>query len=440
MYSWIHGPLLPPGTRTLSRRELLALVARGAGLAAAAPSIFSLVAEQALAQPSSAHGAGRGRATKRLIFLWLEGGPSQLETFDPKPGTATGGPTKAVPTDVKGWLLAESLSRLAGRASDLAVIRTMTSKEGNHSRARMLVQCGYVPNPTVAFPSLGSIVAHELGDPEHELPAFVQVNGAPIPAGYLGVQSAPFVINDPTGRIENLSYARDVNEKRLDHRQAMVDLLDEEFARRGGAPAVESNRAQRERARRLMDSRLLSAFDLDQEKEAVRDAYGRSDFGQGVLLARRLLEHGVAAVQVVLNGWDTHQDNFRRTGALCEALDPAFCALIDDLKKRGLWKDTLVACMGEFGRTPEIAAGDGRNHWPSNWCVALAGGRIRGGTVIGSTDELGQKIADRPVQVADLFATLAAALGLERDKEFLAGKRPIKLVDPDGEVVPELLA
>jgi uncharacterized protein (DUF1501 family) len=230
-----------------------------------------------------------------------------------------------------------------------------------------------------------------------------------------------------------------VTEKRLDHRGSMVDLLDDEFSKRGGEPAVEGNRAQRERARRLMDSKLLAAFDVDQEKEQVRDVYGRNKFGQGVLLARRLLEHGVQAVQVGLGSWDTHADNFRRTATLGGQLDPAFSALVDDLKKRGMFKDTLIVCMGEFGRTPEIAAGDGRNHWPSNWCVALAGGRIQGGTVVGATDELGQKIAERPVQVADLFATLGASLGLDREKEFHAGKRPIKLIDPDGKIVQELL-
>ncbi len=422
---------------TLSRRELFSLAARGAGAFALGPSLLSLLAGQSLAQ-GAAKGSGRS-PTQRLILLWLEGGPSQMETFDPKPGTATGGPMKGLPTGVNGWLFGEGLPGLAKRAGDVAVIRTMTSKEGNHSRARLLVQCGYVPNPTVTFPSLGSIVAHELGNVQHELPAFVQVSGAPISAGFLGVESAPFVVNDPTGRIENLSYAGDVNSKRLDHREAMVDVLDDEFARRGGDPAVEGNRAQRERARRLMDSKLITAFDLDQEKDQLRDAYGRNGFGQGVLLARRLLDHGVQAVQVVLNGWDTHQDNFRRTKTLCDQLDPAFAALIDDLKKRGTLRDTLIVCMGEFGRTPEIAAGDGRNHWPGNWCVALAGGRIKGGTVVGSTDELGQQIVDRPVQVADLFATLAASLGLERDKEFLAGKRPIKLVDVNGKVVQELL-
>jgi len=424
---------LPPGTRTFSRRELLSLLATGAAGAALAPSLVSLLARDALAQ-------GTKLAQKRLILLWLEGGPSQLETFDPKPGTAVGGPTKGLATDVPGWLLSDNLPGLAKRAGDLAVVRTMTSKEGNHSRARALVHCGYTPNPTVAFPSLGSIVAHELGDLEGELPAFVQVNGAPIPGGYLGIECSPFVVNDPTGRIENLSYARGVDAKRLDQRERMVDLLDQEFAKRGGAPAVDANKSERKRARRLMDSKLLAAFDVDEEKEATRTAYGPGKFGQGVLLARRLIERGVSSVEVVLSGWDTHQDNFNRTKKLCDELDPAFSALIDDLKKRSLFQDTLIVCMGEFGRTPDIAGGDGRNHWPGNWCVALSGGGAKGGTVVGATDELGKKIAERPVAVADLFSTFARLLRIEGDKEFHAGLRPIHLVDPVGKALPELLS
>jgi len=426
---------LPPGTRTFSRRELLSLLASGAAGAALAPSLVSLLARDALAQSQ-----GTKLADKRLILLWLEGGPSQLETWDPKPGTTTGGPTKGLATDVPGWLLSENFPSLAKRAGDLAVVRTMTSKEGNHSRARALVHCGYTPNPTVAYPSLGSIVAHEQGALEGDLPAFVQVNGAPISGGYLGIESSPFVVNDPTGKIENLSYPRGVNEKRLDQREQIVDVLDREFARRGGTPAVDANQSERKRARRLMDSKLLAAFDLEQEKEATRSAYGAGKFGQGVLLARRLIEHGVSAVEVVLSGWDTHQDNFNRTKKLCDELDPAFATLIDDLKRRHLLDDTLVVCMGEFGRTPDIAGGDGRNHWPGNWCVAMAGGGVKGGTAVGTTDELGKKIADRPVAVAELFATFARLLEIDGGKEFHAGLRPIHLVDPAGKVIPELLA
>jgi uncharacterized protein (DUF1501 family) len=317
----------------------------------------------------------------------------------------------------------------------------MTTREGSHARARELVQAGYVPNPTVRYPSLGSIVAHELGDLGHELPAFVQIDGAPLAAGYLGVDCSPFVLQKAEGKIENLAYAGGVDRERLDRRSAMAEAIDDTFAKRGGAPAVAANRTQRDRARRLMDTKLLAAFDLSQERDATRDAYGRTDFGQGVLLARRLIEHGVQAVQVVLNGWDTHEDNFTRCAKLCGELDPAFAALLDDLGKRKLLQETLVVCMGEFGRTPELArGGEGRNHWPNNWCVALAGGGIKGGQAYGATDPEGRTITEKPVQIADLYATLGSALRLDGGKTFHSGMRPIQLIDPNGKVLQELLA
>jgi hypothetical protein len=297
-----------------------------------------------------------------------------------------------------------------------------------------------VPGSDDAFPTLGSIVAHELGDLEHDLPAFVQINGPAPPSDYLGVESAPLVVEDPTSRIANLSYGTGVDSDRLDHRERMRAVLDREFARQGGAPAIATNDARRLRARRLMDSKLAVAFDLAQEKDAVRDAYGRGRFGQSVLLARRLLDHGVSAVEVVLDGWDTHHDNFNRTRKLCEEFDPAFAALLDDLAARGGLDDTLVLCMGEFGRTPSIVYGDGRGHWPACYCAVLAGGGVRSGTVVGETDEQGREIVRRPVQVADLFATVARLLGIEGGKEFTTNSRSIRLVDPKGIVVRELLA
>jgi hypothetical protein len=436
-----HDELLRPGraARPFSRRELLFTLARTAGAAAAAPSLASLIARHALAQ--SADPAARdGAAAKRLVLLWLEGGPSHIDTFDPKPGAPTGGKFAAIPTGIDGWLMSEHLPGLAQRAQHLAVVRSMTSKEGNHSRARMLVRTGHPPVPTATLASIGSIVSQELGDPGHDLPPFVQVLGPPATGGHLGIEAAPFLVGDPTAQIENLSYAPRVDAARLDQREGFRAILDRSLERRGGELAVAENATQRQRARRLMDTPLLAAFDLAKESDATRAAYGDSKFGQGVLLARRLLDHGVTAVEVVLDGWDTHADNFNRTEALCKQLDPAYSALIDDLHARGDLARTLVVCMGEFGRTPDVGAGDGRQHWPQNWCVALAGGGTKPGTALGRTDELGKEIVDRPIQVADLFATFAQLLGLERDKELHVGKRPVKLIDPNGRVVGDLIA
>ena len=428
--------ILPRGTRLFTRRDLLALVPRVAGAALVSSALVDLLGRHALAQGVRAT-AGR----KRLVLLWLDGGPSQVDTFDPKPGAPTAGPFKAIPTDVDGWFFSEHLAGLAKRAEHFSMVRTLTSKEGSHSRARDLLHFGYAPNPSVPFPVLGSIAAHEVGDLDHDLPAFVQIDGIPGSAGYLGTPAAPFYVKNPSGRIENLTYRRAVDAARMDAREQMRDVIDDEFARSGTTAerAIADQETQRRRARRLMDSKLRGAFDLTQEPSSTIDAYGGSRFGRGVLLARRLLEHGVAAVEVVLEGWDTHQDNFNRTRDLSKQVDPALSTLIDDLRQRGLYDDTLVVCMGEFGRTPEINGQDGRDHWPSNSCVLLGGGGIRGGRAIGATDERGMTVVTRPVQVADLYASIAQALGIEREKVFQATtKRPVKLVDPNGSVVSEL--
>ncbi len=414
-----------PLGRGWTRRAFLRDAGSSMTAAMLGPSLFSMLGREALA---------RGATGKKLVLLWLEGGPSQMETFDPKPGTENGGPLKALATGVPGWTFSEFLPQLHRRAKDLCVIRSMSTKEGNHSRARMLVKTGYVPNPTVAFPAIGAIVASELADPDLELPAFVQINGAPSPSGYLGMESAPFVIRDPTKKIENLDYAGGVDRERLSRRLDMLEVLEDEFRKKGGEEPVLANKTLRKRARRLMDTKLLAAFDLDQEKNATRDRFGRNAFGQGCLLARRLLEAGVCAVEVVLDGWDTHQDNLNRTKALCEKLDPAFGSLMDDLNKRGLDKDTLIVCMGEFGRTPKMS-GDGRNHWPGNWCVAMSGAGLKGGTAFGETDENGTTITRDPVKVADLFATFSHALGFNPDKEQVVAKRPVTLVDKEGKIL-----
>ena len=430
-----HRSGLPAGARAWSRRELLALLARaGVGLVVA-PPLLSLLGAQAAAQESS----GRPNP-KRLIVLWLDGGPSHLDTFDPKPGTPGGGPFRTLPTDVAGWSFCEHLPRMAARAARLTVVRSLHSKEGSHARARQLLHWGYTPNPSVAFPSLGAMVAHEIGDLEHDLPAFVQLLGEPWGAGYLGVEAAPYLIADPTSRLENLTRNGAIDAERAAQRDELLALLDGDFARRGGARVVHEQSVQRRRARTLMESKLLPALDLRREPDAVRDRYGRGKFGQGVLMARRLIESGVAAVEVSLEGWDTHKDNFNRTKALCGELDPAFAALLDDLTERGLLDDTLVLCVGEFGRTPEILAGDGRNHWTNAYSAVLAGCGVPAGRAVGATDERGAQIVERPIAIADLFATFAQLLGFDGSRKFQAStNRPVTLVDPNGAAVSELL-
>ncbi len=416
-----------------TRREALARAAWLGGAALFGPSLARLFA-QAAAQEAGA------RAKKHLILLWLAGGPSQIDTFDPKPGAPTNGPFKALPTDVPGWLFSEHLPRLRERAGKLALLRTLRSTEGSHSRATDLLHFGWTPTPSIHFPTLGSIVAHQLGDHDHPLPPFVQIDGMLGSAGYLGVEVAPFIVRDPTGKIDNLAYRRGVDAARLDRREGLRALFEEGFRARGGGPMGAAHDSQRVRARRLMDTELVTAFQLDEEKDAVRDAYGRGKFGQGVLLARRLVERGVAAVEVCLRGWDTHNDNFTTTRALCGELDPAYATLIDDLEQRGLLQDTLVVCMGEFGRTPQVNATDGRDHWISNACVLFAGGGTKAGSVVGATDETGEHVVGEPSRVADLYATFAKLLAIDGSQVLTGGAmRPIELIDPEGVPIEGLL-
>lgn len=416
-----------------TRRDLLRTLVGSVGAAALGPPLLAALADRARGASARAPGS------RKLLLLWLEGGPSQLETFDPKPGAVTGGPLGALGTDQPDWFFSETLPGLARRAEKLCVVRSMTSKEGNHARARMYVHTGYVPNPSVAYPTIGSIVSSQLSPEDAELPGFVQIEGAPGPASYLGIEHVPFVITDPEGKIDHLAGAPGVDSRRLDHRVSMLDVLEAGFEERGGSKAVQANRSLRRRARRMMNSRQIAAFDLEQEKESTRDAYGRNKFGQGCLLARRLLEAGVSAVEVVLGGWDTHDDAFQRTRSRCELLDPAFSQLLDEMGRSGLLDETLILCLGEFGRTPRITATDGRGHWPSNWCAVLAGAGISTGQALGRTDETGESIVERPISVPDLYATVAAVLGFDAEEEYLASRRPITLVDAAGTPIPEIL-
>jgi uncharacterized protein (DUF1501 family) len=376
---------------------------------------------------------------RACILLWLNGGPSHIDTFDPKPGRPTGGPFKAIKTRAPGMTLSEHLPLLADRGDRIAVVRSMSSREGNHVRAQYFVHTGYTPNPTVVHPSLGAWTCARLGDPAAELPAFVSIGGPSFGAGFLGVQNGPFVVQKAGAPPADVALQPAVDRARFERRRAALDAMEERFARATGDPKVEGRRQVYAKAVRLMQAPKLDAFDLEAETEATRTAYGDTDFGRGCLVARRLVERGVRFVEVVLDGWDTHQNDFARTKALMGTLDPALSGLLDDLRARGMLASTLVACMGEFGRTPRINANDGRDHWPQAWSAVLAGGGIRGGAVHGATDDDGAKVTGPPTSVPDLLATIATQLGLDpAHTETTPAGRPISVID-DGHPIRALL-
>jgi hypothetical protein len=389
----------------------------------------SLVARWLSPGQAAAADAPKPKA-QACILLWLNGGPSHIDTFDPKPGRATGGPFKAIAARAKGMTLSEHLPLLADRGDRIALVRSMSSKEGNHARAQYFVHTGYAPNPTVVHPSLGGWTSARLGDANAELPAFVSIGGPSFGGGFLGVQNGPFVLQKAGAPPADVALPAGVDRARFDRRRAALDAMEDRFARETGDAKVEGRRQVYAKAVRLMQSPRLDAFDLVGESDATKAAYGDTDFGHACLVARRLVERGVKFVEVVLDGWDTHKDDFARTQKLMATLDPALSGLLDDLGKRGLARSTLVACMGEFGRTPHINANDGRDHWPGAWSAVLAGAGIRGGVVHGATDEDGAKVAGPATGVPDLLATMANVMGLDpAHTEMTPVGRPISVTD-----------
>ena len=371
------------------------------------------------------------------ILLWMAGGPSQFETFDPKPGEDTGGPTKTIQTALPGIEIAGAWPNVAKAMGDISLVRSMTNREGNHQRASYQLHTGYVPTGTVKHPAFGSIVASELGDFDLTLPHFVSV-GQTLGPGFLGVDYAPFVVQNPSEMPANVTIP--VSRERFSRRLSLLKRLQQDFASSGGKARVEDQLALYDRASQMVLSPDIKAFDLSDEKTELREAYGQNTFGQGCLLARRLVEAGVTFIEVRSNGWDTHQNNFDRTATLAAQVDPGFATLVTDLKQRGLLDKTLVIWMGEFGRTPRINGNTGRDHYPRAFNLAMAGAGIRGGRVIGKTSKEGTEVADRPVSVADLFCTWCHALKIDPRKENMSPLgRPIKLVD-GGSPVSELFS
>ncbi len=433
----------------VSRRDLLRY-----GIATAALTPFVSPLGRVFADESAAVKLpGKGKA-KQVVLLYMSGGASHFETFDPKPGASTGGPTKAISTNVSGIHIADSLPLLAKRMDKICLVRGMTSREGNHERARYLLHTGYPPTPTVVHAGLGSILSHELGDPFADLPNYISVNGPGARPGYLGVNHAPFAIQvrstgaaardgrrdrrmRPGGgaTVQNLNAPKRVDSKRRDRRLDFLDKLNKRFGKDHADDVPQAQGAMFERATRLMDSPKNTAFDLSTESAKTREAYGQTGFGQGCLMARRLIDEGVTCVEVTSGGWDTHDDNFNRVRNLNGELDRGASALLDDLAKSGKLDETLVIWVGDFGRTPNITASQGRGHYPRAWSMWMAGGPVQGGRVIGKTDARGAEVVENPVTPNDLFASIAHATGFDRDKLFHSNGRPITLVYEDGKEV-----
>ncbi|MGQ0634437.1 MAG: DUF1501 domain-containing protein [Planctomycetaceae bacterium] len=391
--------------QSITRRDVLRIAA-GLGLSFALPGLQGRAAQ--------ARGAER---PKSLLTLWLAGGPSQLETFDPHPQLSE--KTQPIPTKLAGLQIADLYPRVAEEIHELCVIRSMVSKEGDHERGIYLLKTGYRPDPTLIHPSLGAIVAHELPAPGVQIPQHISLVGTQWPArgGFLGDDFDAFKVLDPGQNLQNL--VSRVSPDRQSRRLRSLDVVEGAF-RKGRRLQSDAtlHRETIDRALAMMSSEQLQAFKVEEEPAPVRAAYGDSDFGKGCLIARRLIEGGVRAIEVNCNGWDTHAKNFEGHKANAAVLDPAFSALIRDLLERDLLESTVVLCMGEFGRTPNINPVGGRDHWPTGFSCVVGGGGFRRGVLIGETDPTGKnKDPVDPVEFPDLYATILHTLGVEYSKE-----------------------
>ncbi len=422
------------GEGVIGRRHFLRTIGLGAaGLATTAAIPLSFTDWMAL------RAADIRKNHRACILLWMAGGPSQLETFDPKPGTEHGGETKAISTATSGISIAEGWNETAKVMNDIALIRSMTNKEGNHQRATYQLHTGYVPSATLKHPHIGCSVAGELGESQFDLPHIVSVGGPTIGAGFLGAAMEPFVVQTPDKPPDNTQPK--VATDRFRRRLGLLDRLENAgFERVGGLDRVKDHRALYHQTAKMILSPNMRAFSLEEEPEPIRAAYGKNPFGQGCLLARRLVQAGVTFVEVRANGWDTHKDNHENVGKLASRVNPAFAALIRDLKHQGMLESTLVVWMGEFGRTPKINPNAGRDHFPKVFNVALAGGGVKGGQVIGASNTDAMDVKDRPVTVPDLLASICHSLKVDPHKEAMTPVgRPIKVVD-GGKAVRELFA
>jgi uncharacterized protein (DUF1501 family) len=427
---------------TLSRRELLRLSA--AGIAGASLSgWFGLLAEQ------SARAAAAPPRRKSCILLWMDGGPSHHDTFDPKPDAPGNvrGDLAAIATSVPGIQISEKFPKLARQMKHLAILRGMSTLEADHGRARVYMHTGYKPGAGgVTYPGLGSTVSAELGNPDSPLPNFV-VTGSALGKyeflsnpGYRGPRHQPLAITDLSRGMENLEPAVARND--FDDRVNVLDQLEREFSRTSKASAAAAHRTTLGRAVQLMRSDKARGFDLSLERESSRRAYGESRFGQGCLLARRLVEAGVSFVEVYLQNWDTHEKKVSdESRGLMTQVDDGMSALLRDLDERGLLRDTLVIWMGEFGRTPRLNGNGGRDHYARAWTTVLAGGGIKGGQVIGKTDHLGAAVVDRPISVKDFMASVCRVLGIDYTTKITTPiGRPIRIVEAGEKVIEELVA
>jgi hypothetical protein len=431
-----------------SRRHFL----RAAGLSLAGVSASGWLPR--LAQAAAADPARR----RKCILLWMPGGPSQTDTFDMKPGHKNGGEFKEIATSVPGLRISEHLPKLAALSDQLAIVRSLSTAEGDHSRGTYLMHTGHRPGGPISFPTLGSLLSKSLGTDDAELPNFVSIapftafNNAAFGPGFLGPRHAPLTVGatnlyqQPQPQPQAGGYANlgvddlaspGISRAQEDARLELWNTLQTGFLSTHSGASPKAHHTVYERAVRMMRSSAARAFDLTEEPDKVRDAYGRGEFGQGCLMARRLIERDVPFIEIALRGagggvlgWDTHAQNFTRVKSLSQELDAGWATLMSELADRGMLESTTIIWLGEFGRTPVINQGAGRDHYPRAWTTVLAGGGIQGGQAYGKTSDDGTTVEEGKVDVPDVLATLCLALGLDPKQQNVSEVgRPIRIAE-----------
>jgi hypothetical protein len=405
------------------------------------------------------------RRRRHCILLWMSGGPSQTDTFDMKPGHTNGGEFKEIATNVPGLRFSEHLPKLAEQADRLAIVRSLSTKEGDHARGTHLVRTGHPPMGDVAYPSIACSLAKHLAAESSLLPNYVsvapqqQISPAAFGPGFLGQVYAPAIVGANAAdaaaapsdgqaarladlKLEDLELPPGIDARQAVRRMELWQMLESRFFEHRSGASFDAHHALYRKAADMMRPEVRSAFDLSSEPEDVRRRYGPGLFGQGCLLARRLVERGVPFVEVGLGdglGWDTHQDNFRQVRRLSEELDIGWATLMRELEERGLLDSTTILWISEFGRTPAINMTAGRDHFPNAWTCVFAGGGIRGGQTYGRTSPDGTNIEENRVGIGDVLATLCTALGVPPDEENITpGDRPIKIAE--GTPIRDILA
>lgn len=418
---------LPVG---MSRRHFMKHLAGAAALTAPAAT---------LAESMRAGASTLKRNHKSVILLWMSGGPSTIDIWDLKPDAPMPGEFRPISTS-GDFQICEHLPLLAKQMDHYSVIRSMSTREADHTRGAYYLHTGYVPNPNIQHPSYGSVVAHELESltPNLEIPPFISIGGGPDQGpGFLGMAYAPFQVNS-NGQVRNLNM--EVDSKRMSQRLALLDTIESRFIKQERGQAALNHARVVAKTRDLLTSSQMEAFKVQNEPEAVKEAYGTSGFGRGCLLARRLVEAGAPFVEVNFGGWDMHQGCFGQLETKLPEMDKAMAALTEDLKQRGLLDDTIVLWMGEFGRTPRINGDAGRDHYARAWSAVMGGGGIQGGQAIGATNEDGSRVETEPYSSEDLMATVCQALGISLQTTFTSNNgRPMKIAG-GGSVIPGLIS